>query len=105
MLTLEKRDFLYTTLRELAKSVNCEILEINGEEDHVHFLLKHPPTTALSEIVGKLKSKSSKALLDKFGSFLYGKLNRTVWSSGFFLCSVGGAMIDILKQYISNQGS
>lgn len=105
ILTLEKRDFLYLTLQELAKSVNCEILEISGEEDHIHFLLKYPPTATLSEVVGKLKSKSSKALLDKFGSFLYGKLKRTVWSSGFFLCSVGGATIDILKQYISNQGS
>jgi REP element-mobilizing transposase RayT len=51
------------------------------------------------------KSKSAKALLDKFGSFFWGKHSRTVWSSGFFLCSVGGATLEILKQYIDNQGT
>ncbi|HWW51759.1 MAG TPA: transposase, partial [Verrucomicrobiae bacterium] len=30
---------------------------------------------------------------------------RTFWSSGFFLCSVGGATLEILKQYIENQGT
>jgi putative transposase len=59
----------------------------------------------LSKIIGALKSKSSKALLDKFGSFFWGKHQRTVWSSGFFLCSVGGATLEILKAYIESQGT
>ena len=83
--------------------MKCEITEINGLEDHIHFLLRYPPTLCLSDAVGKLKSKSAGALLDKFGSFYYGKHERTVWSSGFFLCSVGGASLEILKAYIENQ--
>jgi putative transposase len=58
----------------------------------------------LSEVIGALKSKSASALLDQFGSFFNGKHQRTVWSSGFFLCSVGGATLEILKAYIENQG-
>ncbi|PYT91766.1 MAG: IS200/IS605 family transposase, partial [Acidobacteria bacterium] len=26
------------------------------------------------------------------------------WSGGFFLCSVGGATLDILKAYLEQQG-
>jgi REP element-mobilizing transposase RayT len=36
-------------------------------------------------------------------SFLFGKHERTLWSSGYFICSVGGATIDILKAYIESQ--
>jgi putative transposase len=104
ILTAERRDFTNTTLRQIAESVKCEIIEFGAEEDHIHFLLRYPPTVELSKIVGTLKSKSAKALLDKFGSFFWGKHLRTVWSSGFFLCSVGGATLEILKAYIENQG-
>jgi len=82
----------------------CEITEINGEEDHIHFLLRFPPNVCLCDMVGALKSKSASAFLDKFGSFFSGKNARTLWSSGFFLCSVGGATLDIIKSYIENQG-
>jgi putative transposase len=105
ILTAERRDFANTTLRSIAETVDCEIIEFGAEDDHVHFLLRYPPTVKLSEVIGALKSKSAKALLDKFGSFFWSEHSRTVWSSGFFLCSVGGATLEILKQYIDNQGT
>jgi Transposase IS200 like len=47
---------------------------------------------------------SAAKVLDKFGEVYYGRHARTFWSSGFFLCSVGGATLEILKTYIENQG-
>jgi REP element-mobilizing transposase RayT len=44
------------------------------------------------------------AVLDRFGPVYYGKPARTFWSSGFFLCSVGGTTREILKAYTENQG-
>lgn len=88
----------------MATEVKCKIAEINGEDDHIHFLLEAPPSICLSDVIGKLKSKSASSLLDKFGSFFLGKHERTVWSSGFFVCSTGGAPLDVIKAYIENQG-
>jgi REP element-mobilizing transposase RayT len=65
----ERRDFLFASLRESAEFVNCQIVEVNGEENHIHFLLDTPPTVVLSELIGKLKSKTAAALLDRFGPF------------------------------------
>ena len=42
-LTWEKRDFLYSIMRQVATHYQREIAEINGEEDHVQFLLRYPP--------------------------------------------------------------
>jgi len=103
-LTAERRDFLCEILRQLASERNCEITEINGDADHIHFLLRYPPTIVLSDMIGALKSKSAAKVLDKFGTVYYGKHERTFWSSGFFLCSVGGATLEILKAYIENLG-
>ncbi len=85
--------------------VNCRVEEIKADKDHLHFLLQYPPTVDLSSVIGTLKGKSAKRMLDNFGSFLYGKHERTLWSSGYFLCSVGGATLEILKSYIENHGS
>lgn len=103
-LTLEKRDFLKITMENLAVAQGCEVTEWNGEEDHIHMLLRYPPTVVLSDMIGAIKSKSASAMIDKFGPAYWGKHERTVWSSGYFLCSVGGATIEILKTYIENQG-
>ncbi|PYU20499.1 MAG: IS200/IS605 family transposase [Acidobacteria bacterium] len=81
------------------------MMEFAGEYDHIHFLLRYRPTTCLSAAIGTLKSRSASALLDRFGSFYWGRHSRTLWSSGFFLCSVGGATLEILKRYIEQQGT
>lgn len=88
----------------MASEINCLIPEINGEEDHIHLILDAPPSVCLSETIGRLKSKSASALLDKFGSVFRGKHERTFWSSGFFVCSTGGVTLEKIKQYIQNQG-
>jgi len=103
ILTALRRGSLFKSLSEIAQSVNCKILEINGEEDHIHFILETPPTINLSETIGKLKSKSAHDFIEQFGSFLSGKLSRTLWSSGFFIASTGGVTLDVLKAYLSNQ--
>jgi putative transposase len=91
-------------MEQVAANYKAEIGEFNGEEDHIHMLVRYPPTVVLSDLIGALKSKSASAVLDRFGSVYYGKHARTFWSSGFFLCSVGGATLEILKAYIENQG-
>ena len=78
--------------------INCSASSVSN------FLMRYPPTIVLSDMIGALKSKSAARVLDKFGSVYYGKHARTFWSSGFFLCSVGGATLETLKAYIENQG-
>jgi REP element-mobilizing transposase RayT len=59
----------------------------------------------LSDLIGKLKSKTASRLLDQEGSFFFGKLARTVWSSGFFVASTGGVTLETLRSYVQRQGA
>lgn len=45
-----------------AAKLECEIIEMDGEPDHVHLLVAYPPKLAVSVMVNNLKSVSSRLL-------------------------------------------
>ncbi|WP_189241113.1 IS200/IS605 family transposase, partial [Planomonospora parontospora] len=46
-------------VREVCADFECELVEFNGESDHVHLLVHFPPKVALSRLVNSLKGVSS----------------------------------------------
>ena len=96
---------LKSLLPELAQLMRVRIIEINGENDHIHFILETTPQDTLGTIIGALKAKSSSILHDKYKFPYWGKHARTLWSAGYFVCSTGGAPLEVIKQYIKNQGA
>jgi putative transposase len=85
------------------EKLECELLELDGEADHVHLLIHYPPKLAISHLVNSLKSVSSRRV-----RFLNTHLSRqsktgALWSRSYFACSAGGANIETLKSYVQNQ--
>jgi putative transposase len=87
----------------MAEQMQVKITEINGDNNHVHFLLELTPQDTLGNIIGALKAKSSSYLKHKYAFPYFGKHLRTLWSSGYFAVSTGGAPLDVIKTYIQNQ--
>jgi len=87
----------------MAEKMLVRITEINGDTDHVHFLLELTPQDTLGNVIGALKAKSSSYLKHKYNFPYFGKHLPTLWSSGYFVVSTGGAPLDIVKKYIQNQ--
>jgi len=50
---------LHDLFKETCLQMDGELLEFNGEDDHVHLMVSCPPKLALSALVSKLKGKSS----------------------------------------------
>jgi putative transposase len=94
---------LCSVLPEMAAGMGLTIIEINGEPEHLHFILRCSPQDCLGSVVGALKTKSASYLLGKYKFPYWGKHSRTIWSAGYFACSVGGAPLEVLKQYIQSQ--
>ena len=46
--------------------MDCEIVELNVQVDHVHLLVKVPPKIPISVLMGKLKGKTALRLFSKF---------------------------------------
>lgn len=85
------------------EKLDVELLEFDGHLDHVHLLVQYPPKLAISVIVNSLKATSSRRF--KTMNHGFGRLgkNGALWSRSYFATSVGGAPIEILKEYIKNQ--
>ncbi len=56
---------LYRSISEIAQSLGCRVLAINGMPDHVHVLLRIPATLPVSKLVQQLKGFSSDFVNDK----------------------------------------
>ena len=88
------------SFRVVAQKMNFQILEFNGESDHVHALIEYPPKLSISQIVNTVKGVSSR----RYGQAGYEKPHKeSLWSPSYFAISAGGAPIEILKQYIKDQ--
>lgn len=102
--TQEMLEDLRRVFKETCQQMDGELLEFGGEDDHVHMLLCYPPKSALSNIVGKLKGKSSYILRQKYWDQLKSKLwGNHLWSPSYCAVSCGGAPLDIVKKYVESQ--
>ena len=98
--TKKSLELIDKTFKEVAKKMNFEIIEFNGEDNHVHALIEYPPKLSVSQIVNALKGVSSR----RYGQAGYPKPDKeALWSPSYFAVSVGGAPLDVLKEYIRNQ--
>lgn len=86
-----------------AEALEVEILEMDGEADHVHILVAYPPKLSISVLVNNLKSTSSR-YVRILNTHLRKQSNTGVlWSRSYFACSAGGATIETLKAYVQSQ--
>lgn len=100
-ITSESLDLIEESFRDVAKKMDFQILEFNGEGDHVHALIEYPPKLSISQMVNSLKGVSSR----QYGRAGFPKPdnNSALWSPSYFVSSVGGAPLEVLKKYIQNQ--
>lgn len=91
-------------MRKVCADFEADLIEFNGDEDHVHLLVHYPPKVALANLVNSLKGVSSRRLRQEFTS----QANRATmhgrfWSGSYFASSCGGAPLQVVKDYIENQ--
>ncbi|MCT9009170.1 IS200/IS605 family transposase [Streptomyces rhizosphaerihabitans] len=92
-------------LRELieAKAVErgWEIIALEVMPDHVHVFVKHGPKASASYVANQFKGFTSRVLREEF-PHLKSQMP-TLWSSSFFVASVGAVSADTVEQYINTQ--
>jgi len=104
VLKSEHLDAMRSIFSNVCRDFDAELVEFNGEHDHVHLLVNYPPKVALSNLVASLKGVSARLLRRQFGDFHpWLKRRGVLWSPSYFAASCGGAPISILRQYIEDQ--
>lgn len=81
--------------QETCAKWECQLLEFNGERDHVHLLVNFSPQVQLSKLIANLKTVSSRLLRKEFQSELERIYSKPVfWSGSYFVASCGGVTIE-----------
>lgn len=88
-------------VNEVAKELRVEIIEMETDKDHIHILADIDPQFGVMKFVKMAKGRSSKVLRAEF-LHLTTKLP-TLWTNSVFISTVGGATLEVVRQYIESQ--
>ena len=86
-----------------ADNLQAEIIELEVMPDHVHMLVEVDPQLGIHRFVKRVKGVSSRILRDEFSS-LKSRIP-TLWTNSYFVATVGGAPLEVIKQYVESQKS
>ena len=87
---------------DIANTRGYEIIAMETDKDHIHFLISYDTTDRVCDIVKIVKQETTYYLWQKYGSFLskqYWK-KRILWSVGYFACSIGEVSAAIIKSIL-----
>jgi putative transposase len=86
---------------EVAADVQAEIIEMETDKDHIHLLISCDPQFGIHKVVKRMKGRSSRLLRDEF-AILRSRLP-SLWTNSYFVSTVGGVSLEVVKRYIENQ--
>ena len=89
----------------IANTRGYEIIAIETDKDHMHFLLSYDTTDTVCDIVKIVKQETTYHLWHKYSSVLskqYWK-EKTFWPDGYFTCSIGEVSPATIQKYIESQ--
>jgi len=92
---------LEQVLRETCDKYQAETIAVEIMPDHVHLLVEVDPQFGIHRLVKNLKGVSSRLLRQEF-PYLKSRLP-TLWTNSYFVSTVGGAPLSVIKQYVENQ--
>jgi putative transposase len=88
-------------VHDVAIQTQVEVIKMEIMPDHVHLLVEVDPQFGIHRFVKRVKGISSRLLCAKFQP-LRSRLP-TLWTNSYFVSTVGGAPLKIIKQYTENQ--
>lgn len=92
---------LKVIVSEVAAETESDLLAMEVMPDHVHLLVQVDPQFGIHKFVKQAKGRSSRLLRQEF-EWLKSRLP-TLWTNSYFCATVGGAPLEIIKQYVENQ--
>ena len=91
---------------DIANTRGYEIIAMETDKDHIHFLLSYDTADRVCDIVKIVKQETTHYLWQKYSLFLSKQYwKKTIfWSDGYFACSIGEASSATIQKYIESLG-
>ena len=98
VLTKERQERVYACIQAECNALKAEVLAIGGVADHVHVLVRIPPTLAISLVVKQIKGASSHLATHEIDPANFFK-----WQGGYIAFAVSKSLVPTVRAYILNQ--
>lgn len=103
-LTGNIRESVYGTIRTILEEKGCNLLDLGGEEDHVHILFEAGPEIAPLTLANVIKTKTARFARrdypDEVARIYY---KPVFWTDSYFVTTVGSNTVNVVSEYIKNQ--
>lgn len=104
ILTEEVETDLINIINKIAEDNNFQILECNGDKDHIHLLINCSPQHYIPDMIKALKGVSARLLMKKYGDELKKKLwGGHLWNPSYFIATVSENTEEQIRDYIKSQ--
>ena len=90
-------------ITEICREHGFDLIELEVMPDHVHLLIDVNPQYGIHKAVKLLKGITSRRLRQEF-QWLNSRLP-SLWTNSYFVSTVGGAPLAVIKRYIEAQKS
>jgi len=94
---------LEEVIREVVAEKGAWLVELETMPDHVHMLVEVDPQYGIHRLVKAVKGRSSRVLREEF-PWLKSKLP-TLWTNSYFVATVGGAPLEVIRRYVEQQNA
>lgn len=86
---------------QICQEIHVDIIEMEIMPDHLHLLIEVDPQFGIHKAIKLIKGRTSRILRQEF-PYLTTKLP-TLWTNSYFVSTVGGATLSVIKEYVANQ--
>lgn len=104
VLTPEVMTDLIDYIHQITKGQPYDILEINGEEDHIHLLINATPTTTIPDLVKQIKGPTAREMFKQHPEIKEQLWGGHFWSPSYFVATVNENTTQQIADYIQRQG-
>ena len=91
-----------TILMQICESEDVKILKGVVSKDHVHMHVEYRPSLSLSNLVKRLKGRSSRKLQQEFPELNKKYWGRHFWAIGYGCWSTGNITDEMLNEYLEH---
>jgi putative transposase len=92
-------------LMQICDAEDVRILSGVVSKDHIHMHIEYPPKKSISEIVKRLKGRSSRILQKEYPELRKRYWGRHFWAIGYGAWTTGNVTEKMVQEYISHHKS
>ena len=89
-------------IMQICNSENVQILKGVVSKDHVHVHVEYPPSLSVSNLVKKLKGRTSRVLQNEFPDLKRKYWGRHFWAVGYGAWSTGQITDEMVQEYLEH---